>query len=205
MMKLSVFELDDIYSYCDIDSRYRVKCLCKYFVEKIIYMFPEQSKPLLVCTNHIIMNINEERLYCGTYYGSKIMINYAMKNIQYISDLGLYFLGLYFACLGGQQTIAKSIVTSVNVHFGILGASQGNHIDILQSMINNGYDNGYDSKNLKIIKIEYTCVENSDEINITCNINCTVDSQQQIFHVEYTKKAPFTKLGYSSAFSVSNK
>lgn len=140
-MEIDEFTFNDIISYCDIDTKYVMRIICRRYAN------------INISLPHLFLY---RKAFKGAYYGSMRMTRYKCIDeeqniyednkciepeniIKYASGkkISVWDLGLDCACAGGNREIIDMMIKkgSTNWIRGFQGACDGGHIEIIDMMI----------------------------------------------------------------------
>lgn len=143
-MNISSYALHDVISYCDIDTKFVMRVVCKQFGNiKIALIEPIGFKS--VFRGAINGSIRMTRYKCidesqNINYGTPIKTYKNISDMEKDCNMSKWEIGLGCACVGENEEVIKYIIKKgiTNWNYGLFGACQTDNTKIVNMMIEKG-------------------------------------------------------------------
>lgn len=186
MLITDPFILALIVSLCDIDTKFALRQVCRYFRNIEIKLEGESMiKSMIECKKSKHMSDEKKTMILGAYNGSKKMVTYILLKIRKNGQmkltpkqrLSIKDAGLWAACVGGHMGIVTILMSTslpkICYDYALDGACVGGHMELVKYMMKRRTGNTDDLD----VSLAYACSE------VCCGVHvkkCTHKEQLEI-------------------------
>lgn len=162
------FILALIVSFCDIDTKFALRQVCRYFRNiEIKLEGVSMIESMVECKKSKRMSDEKKTMILGAYNGSKKMVTYILQKIRKdgqmkltpMQRLSIKDAGLWAACVGGHMGIVTILMSTglpkICYDYALDGACVGGHMELVKYMMRKRTSNVHDLE----VSLDYACSE----------------------------------------------